>query len=133
MISLAPSWVVEVMCHLTISALSDATKYAVYSLYRGDDCAHFPCDEEYTCAHTCYFHGLECSTAGFDCHAEAVKFCEGKELVMLIESYCATDLCDVSASLSPAAAAAAVTAISCPHSFVSDTIEFPLIKLAECY
>jgi len=78
---------------------SGATQYLVYPLFRGEGCKVEPCNEDYTCTHTCYLHGLECSTTGFDCHAEAVKYCDGKELTMLIESNCATDLCDVDCDL----------------------------------
>ena len=76
-----------------------AAKYKVYPLYMGEDCADPPCKEEYTCAHTCYLHGLECVTNDFDCQAEAEKFCGGKELTMLIPRVCATDLCDVSSDI----------------------------------
>jgi hypothetical protein len=73
-------------------------KYVVYPLYMGDDgCDTGLCDDDmFTCDHTCYMHGLQCSTESFDCHAEAVKYCGGKELTMLIRGTCDTDLCDVS-------------------------------------
>lgn len=74
-----------------------AAKYVVYPLFRAQGCNSELCSEDFTCEHTCYLHGLECSTTNFDCYAEAVKYCGGKELTMLIESHCATDLCDVRA------------------------------------
>lgn len=88
-------WVVTIALTLFASPLH-AVKYVVYPLYMSQDCIVPPCNEDFTCAHTCYLHGLECATETFDCYAEAVKYCEGKELTMLIDGHCDTDLCDVS-------------------------------------
>ena len=92
-------WVVAIaFTHFTFPV--HAVKYIVYPLYMGE-CSIPPCneDEEFTCDRTCALHGLECALENFDCYAEAVKYCGGKELTMLIDGKCDTDLCDVSSDI----------------------------------
>lgn len=71
----------------------NVAKYIVYSLANGQ-----MNDEELTCDSTCHYHGLQCSTTGFDCHAAAVKHCGGKELTLLIRGTCELDLCNVNST-----------------------------------
>ena len=93
-------WVV-VIAFIHVAFPVHAVQYAVYPLYMSEDCVVPPCNEDFSCAHTCALHGLECATEKFDCHTEAVKYCGDKELTMLIDGLCDTDLCDVSQDLFP--------------------------------